>query len=173
MSAPRSTAKAWVELITSLKTIYDGDPEPSAPSPNMASGVNTYAAINIISDDSDYGTAYEELTDTPATGDKYVQHRSKNRRGVLDVAIYGPGADDYCRALDLSLGRFDVLALFEAAGGGVTIDAPGAVDDEPIIRSATREPSASIQLAIQWVDSETYDTEAVATVSTTETITEE
>ena len=172
MSAPKALIKSWVELVTSLKVIYDGDPEPSAPSPNMASGVNTYAAINLMDDMSGYGTTYEATTDTTAPDNKVVQHRSKVRRGQLDVALYGPGADDYCRALDLSLGRGDVLALLTAAGD-YAIDAPQPVSDEPIIRSATREPAASIQFTVQWVDAETYDTEAVETVTTTATVTEE
>lgn len=172
MSAPRALIKSWVELVTSLKVIYDGDPEPTAPSPNMESGVDTYAAILFVDDESGYGTTYELTSDTAAAGDKYVQHRSKVRRGQLDVAVYGPGAADYCRALDLSLGRVDVMTLLDAAGD-YAIDAPQPVSDEPIIRSATREPSASIQFTVQWIDSETYDTEAVATVTTTATVTEE
>ena len=132
--------------------IYDGDDEPDAPSPNMEGGVDTYAAINFISDDSGYGTAYEETTNEDAGGDNVKQYRSKVRRGNLDVALYGPGADDYCRALDLSLGRPDVILLLDNAGD-FTIDKPAEVTDEPIIRSATREPSASIQFTVQWVDS--------------------
>ena len=112
MSAPKALMKSWVETITSLKTIYDGDPEPSAPSPNMKSGVNTYAAINFMSDSSGYGTTYEETSDDTGTGTTVNQYRSKTRMGLLDVAIYGPGAYDYCRALDLSLGRQDVADLF-------------------------------------------------------------
>ena len=172
MSAPKDLIKSWVELVTSLKVIFDGDKEPSAPSPNMESDTFTYAAINFISDESGYGTTYEKTTDEAATGTKVNQYRSKVRRGDLDVALYGPGADDYCRALDLSLGRPDVIALLEDAGD-FTIDAPAEVTDEPIIRSATREPSASIQFAVQWVDSEIYETEAVEEVTTTVEITEE
>lgn len=173
MSAPKALIKSWVELVTSLKVIYDGDPEPSSPSPNMESGVNTYAAINFTNDESGYGTTYEETSDTAGVDpDKFVQYRSKTRRGDLDVALYGPGADDYCRALDLSLGRPDVIALLDAAGD-FAIDRPEAVSDEPIIRSATREPSASIQFTVQWVDSETYETEAVEEVTVTVDIDEE
>lgn len=172
MSAPKALIKSWVELVTSLKVIYDGDPEPSAPSPNMESGVNTYAAINFVSDGSGYGTTYEETSVDAGTGTKVKQYRSKTRRGDLDVALYGPGADDYCRALDLSLGRPDVIALLDAAGD-FAIDAPADVSDEPIIRSATREPAASIQFAVQWVDSEIYETEAVAEVTAAVDIDEE
>jgi hypothetical protein len=172
MSAPKALIKSWVELVTSLKVIYDGDPEPSAPSPNMATGVNTYAAINFISDGSGYGTTYEATTDDVAPDNKVNQYRSKTRVADLDVALYGPGADDYCRALDLSLGRPDVIALLVAAGD-FAIDKPAEVSDEPIIRSATREPSASIQFAVQWVDSEIYETEAVEEVSVTVDIDEE
>ncbi len=172
MSQPKALIKSWVELITSLKVIYDGDPEPSAPRPNVESGVFTYAAINFIDDESGYATTYEHTSDTVAPDNKVVMYRSKTRRGDLDVAIYGPGAADYCRALDLSLGRPDVLALLIAAGD-YAIDAPQPVTDEPIIRSATREPSASIQFAVQWVDSETYATEAVEEVTTTVDIDEE
>lgn len=172
MSAPKALIKSWVEMITNLKVIYDGDPEPTAPSPNMGSGTFTYAAINFIADESGYGTTYEENTDEVEPDNKVTQYRSKTRVGDLDVALYGPGADDYCRALDLSLGRGDVIALLTAAGD-YAIDKAAAVTDEPIIRSAAREPSASIQFAVQWVDSETYATEAVEEASVTVDIEEE
>lgn len=172
MSAPKDLIKSWVELVTNLKVIYDGDDEPDAPSPNMEGGVDTYAAINLTSDDSGYSTAYEEITDEDAGDGKVKQYRSKVRRGDLDVALYGPGADDYCRALDLSLGRLDVILLLDLAGD-YTIDKAMPVSDEPIIRSATREPSASIQFTVQWVDSEIYATEAVETAEVEITVTEE
>jgi hypothetical protein len=172
MSAPKDLIRSWVELVTSLPVIYDGDEEPSAPSPNMDGGVDTYAAILFTSDASGYGTAYEETTDEDAGADKFNQYRSKTRVGELDVAIYGPGAVDYCRALDLSLGRPDVILLLDTAGN-FAIDKPAAVSDEPIIRSATREPSSSIQFALQWVDSEIYATEAVEIVTVTVDIDEE
>jgi len=172
MSAPKDLIKSWIELVTPLKVIYDGDPEPSAPRANMASGVNTYAAILFTGDGSGYGTAYEETTDEDAGGNLVNMYRSKVRSGELDVAIYGPGAQDYCRALDLSLGRPDVIALLEAAGD-YAIEKPARVSDEPIMRAATREPSASIQFDIQWVDSEIYKTAAVAEVTATAEIDEE
>ncbi len=172
MSAPKALIKSWVELVTSLKVIYDGDPEPSAPRPKVESGVFTYAAIMFIDDESGYATTYENTSDTVAPDNKVVMYRSKNRSGQLDVALYGPGADDYCRALDLSLGRPDVNLLLDTAGD-FAIDAPQPVTDEPIIRSATREPSASIQFTVKWVDAETYDTEAVEEVSVTVDIDEE
>ena len=174
MSAPKALIKSWVELVTSLKVIYDGDKEPSAPKANMEGGVSTFAAINFISDGSGYGTTYEETSNTAGSSDptKVNQYRSKTRVADLDIALYGPGADDYCRALDLSLGRPDVIALLVAAGD-FAIDKPAEVSDEPIIRSATREPSASIQFAVQWVDSEVYETEAVEEVSVTVDIDEE
>lgn len=171
MSAPKALIKSWIELvIPNLTVIYDGDDEPSAPSPNMED--DTYAAINFLSDGSQYGTTYEATTDDVAPGNKFDQHRSKVRVADLDVALYGPGADDYCRALDLSLGRADVILLLDTAGD-YTIDKPTDVADEPIIRSATREPSASIQFAVQWVDSEIYETEAVEEVTATADIDEE
>ena len=113
MSEPKALMKSWVELVTSLTVIYDGDPEPSAPSPLVDSATFTYAAINFTSDESPLSTAYEVLTDTAGSIDptKFDQVRSLVRRGELDVAIYGPGADDYCRALELSMGRQDVLSL--------------------------------------------------------------
>lgn len=172
MSAPKALIKSWVEMITSLPVIYDGDPEPSAPSPNMKTGVDTYAAILFIDDESGYGTAYEHTSDTAAADNKMVQYRSKTRRGQLDIAVYGPGAVDYCRALDLSLGSGDVNLLLDTAGD-FSIDAPQPVSDEPIVRSATRIPAASIQFTVSWVDAETYDTEAVELVTTTATVDEE
>lgn len=174
MSAPNELIKSWVELVTNLKVIYDGDPEPSAPSPNVEDGVNTYAAINFLGDGSGYGTTYESTSDEAGTQDplKVNQYRSKVRIADLDIALYGQGADDYCRALDTSLGRPDVIALLNDAGD-FAIDKPTDVDEEPIIRSATRVPDAAIQFVVQWVDSEIYETEAVEEVTTTVTVTEE
>jgi hypothetical protein len=172
MSAPKALIKSWVELVTNLKVIYDGDDEPSAPSPNMEGGVNTYAAINFISDGSGYSTTYESTTNEVEPDNKVTQYRSKTRIADLDVAVYGPGADDYCRALDLSLGRPDVIVLLDTSGD-FTIDKPAEVSDEPIIRSGTRVPGASIQFVVQWVDSEEYATEAVEQVTPTVDIDEE
>lgn len=168
MSEPKALIKSWVELITGLTVIYDGDPEPSAPSPLVDANTFTYAAINFTTDESPLSTAYEALTDTPGTTDptKYDQIRSLVRRGELDVALYGPGADDYCRALELSIGRQDVLSLLDASGD-FAINLPTAVTDEPILRSATRVPAASIQFTIEWIETETYELEAVATIDTT------
>jgi hypothetical protein len=174
MSAPLELIKSWVELVTNLKVIYDGDPEPSAPSPKVEDGVFTYAAINFLSDGSGYGTTYESTSDEVATQDpdKVNQYRSKTRIADLDIALYGQGAADYCRALDLSLGRPDVIELLEDAGD-FAIDKPTEVDEEPIIRSATRDPDAAIQFVVQWVDSEIYETEAVETFEVDATVTEE
>lgn len=174
MSAPLDLIKSWVELVTNLRVIYDGDPEPSAPSPNVEDGINTYAAINFLSDGSGYGTTYESTSDVAGTLDplKVNQYRSKVRIADLDIAVYGPGAADYCRALDLSLGRPDVITLL-AEEGDFAIDKPAEVDEEPIIRSATREPDAAIQFVVQWVDSEIYETEAVETFEADATVTEE
>lgn len=172
MSAPRELMKSWVELVTNLEVIYDGDPEPTAPRPNVDATTFTYAAINFLSDSSPMSTAYEATTDEDAGGNLVNQYRSLTRRGLLDVALYGPGADDYCRALELSMGRPDVLALLTAAGD-YAINLPTEVIDEPILRSATREPAASVQFTIEWIDEEVHETEAVEEVSTTVTVTEE
>lgn len=174
MSEPKALMKSWVELVTGLTVIYDGDPEPSAPSPLVDSATFTYAAINFTTDESPLSTAVEVLTDTPGTVDptKYDQIRSLVRRGELDVALYGPGAADYCRALELSIGRQDVFSLLDAAGD-FAINLPTAVNDEPILRSATREPAASVQFTIEWIETETYELEAVASIDTTVDVEEE
>lgn len=174
MSEPKAVMKSWVELVTGLTVIYDGDPEPSAPSPLVDSATFTYAAINFTTDESPLATAYEVLTDTAGTTDptKFDQIRSLQRRGELDVALYGPGADDYCRALELSMGRNDVQLLLDAAGD-FALNTPSVVSDEPILRSATREPAASIQFTVSWIETETFELEAVATIDTTIDVDEE
>jgi hypothetical protein len=170
MSAPLALIKSWLELIlpSTVPVIYDGDPEPTAPRPNVDASTFTYAAINFTADESPLSTVVEEMTDTAGTVDpaKYVLERADIRRGELDVAIYGPGAYDYCRALDLSRGRPDVQLLFDTAGD-YAINTPSAVNDEPILRSATREPTASIQFTIEWIETDDHEIEAVETISTT------
>jgi hypothetical protein len=165
MSAPLALMKSWIELVLPIQVIYDGDDETSAPRPNVATGVTTYASIQFTSDSSPLSTATEALTDEPGSVDptKYEQVRSLLRRGDLDVAIYGPGAEDYCRALELSYGRQDVLDLLNAAGD-YAINLPTDVRREPILRSATREPEASIQFMVEWVEEEIFEMEAVASV---------
>lgn len=168
MSYPLAVMRSWVALVTGLEVIYDGDDEPTAPRPNVDASTLSYAALNFEEDSSPMSTAFERMTETAGTVDptKFVQHRSLLRRGLLDVALYGPGADDYCRALNLSMARPDVMLLLDTAGD-YAINRPSAVNDEPIIRASTREPSASIQFMIEWVDSETYELEAVETIDTT------
>ena len=174
MSEPKALMKSWVELVTSLKVIYDGDPEPTAPSPLVDASRLSYAAINFTTDESPLSDPAVVTTDTTGSVDptKVDQIRSHIRRGELDVALYGPGADDYCRALELSMGRYDVVALFEAAGDfAIALASP--VSDEPILRSATREPAASIQFTVEWIEEETYEIEAVDTIVTTVDIDDE
>lgn len=168
LSEPKALMRSWVEAVTSLAVIYDGDDEPTAPRPNVDASTTTYAAINFISNSSPYSVPYESTSDTAGDVDatKVKQYRSLLRKGLLDVAIYGPGAVDYCRALELSLGRYDTMARFDAAGD-YSVSMASDVSDEPILRAATREPSASIQFTVQWIDEETYEIEAVDTIVTT------
>ena len=168
MSAPKALIKSWVELITTLKTIYDGDKEPTAPRANVAKGVTSYAAIGFVSETTDYSTAHERTTDTPGDLDatKVKQHRSLPTTGQLDVEVYGPGAVDYCRAMKLSIGRADVLRQLEV-DGDFAIDNPSEISDEPILRSATREPNASISFEVKWIDTAVFETEGVDTITLT------
>jgi hypothetical protein len=175
MSSPLALMRSWVVLVTGRDTIFDGDPEPSAPRPSVDSDVRSYAAIGFEDDDTATQTPYEELTDTPGTVDptKFNQVRSEATRGTLSVEFYGPGSEDYARTLRRSITRPDVLSLLDAAGDYAIFKA-GEVSREPILRSATREPHASIQFGIEWVESEIYETEAVASIDSTDvTVTEE
>ncbi len=175
MSAPSpqmTVYREWLELVLPINVIYAGDPEPTAPRPNVKTTDPTYAAIEIEDDDTATSTAYEETTNEDAGGGLVNQYRSEATRGTLNVEIYGPGAVDYARALRLSIARPDVLALL-AAAGDYAIEKAGPVTDDPILRDATREPHASIQFEVQWVESEIYKTEAVESIVTTVDIDEE
>jgi hypothetical protein len=166
--------KSWIELVLPIQVIFDGDPEPSAPRPSVDSSVTTYASIQIASDSSPLSVAVETLTDEPGDVDptKFKQERSLLRSGELDIAVYGPGAEDYCRALELSYGRSDVIDLLNAAGD-YAISLPTEVSRDPIVRSATREPGASIQFNVDWVDTETFEMEAVESIDVTVDVEEE
>ncbi len=165
--------REWIELVTPLKVIYADDVSPTAPRPNVALDTEVYAALKILSDESDMSTANERTTDTPGTVDptKFDQHRGKTREGLLGVEIYGPGAADYARALELSAGRADVLALLQAAGDFVIVR-QGPALTEPLLLGATREPGARITFVIGWVDSEVYEIDGVDTIETTVTVEE-
>lgn len=160
-----------IELILpGLEIIYSGDDQADAPRPNVDPAVASYAAFEIQDDSSYFATAYEETTDTAAPDNKYVQNRSMPTEGTLAIEFYGPGAIDYARTLRLAHGRADVLALLSGIGD-YTIEQPSQVTRDPVLRSATREPGASLTFVVRWVDSETYDVEAVEQIVTTVSVT--
>jgi hypothetical protein len=167
--------RSWVVLVTNLDTIIEDDDEPTAPRPNVETGVLTYATIGFDDDDTATQTPYEVLTDTVGTvdPDKFNQIRSETTRGTLNVEFFGPGSVDYARTLRRSITRQDVLDLLNAAGDYAILKA-SEVTNDPILRSATREPHASIQFSVEWTESETYEMEAVASIDSTDvTVTEE
>jgi hypothetical protein len=169
-----NTMREWIELVLPIPVIYAGDPEPTAPRLNVATADPTYAAIEIEDDDTSTSTPDRRTTDTAGTVDplKVIQIASEVSIGTLNVEIYGPGSVDYARTLRRSITRPDVLELLNAAGD-YAIAKAGAVNDDPILRDATREPHASVQFEVQWVESDNYETEAVATIETTVEVTEE
>lgn len=175
MSEPTALMRSWIVLVTNLDVILDDDPEPGAPRPNVKTGTTSYAAIGFDDDQTATSTPYEDMTDTAGTVDptKFDMDFSEVTRGTLNVEFYGPGATDYARALRLSITRPDVIDLLNLAGDFAIIKA-SEVSNEPILRSATREPHASIQFDVEWVESDTFEIEAVASVDATDvTITEE
>ncbi len=175
MSAPIALMRSWVVLVTNLDVIIDDDPEPTAPKPNVETGVLTYAAIGFDDDNTASSTAVEESTDEVASGDptKFNVYRSEVTRGTLVVEFFGPGSTDYARTLRLSITRPDVIDLLNLAGDFGIIKA-GEVSNEPILQSATREPHASIQFDVEWVESEIFESAAVASIDSSDvTITEE
>lgn len=171
MSAPKDICRQWITLVTGLKCIFADDPEPTAPRPNVKSGVTTYASMLFEEDVSEYGEPGEHTSDEAGDTDptKVKQYRGETVEGQLLVDIYGPGATDYARALRLSRGRHDVLQLIDASG--ITIKRPSAVSDEPLLRDATREPAASISFFVQWVESEITEIEPVESTATTVEVT--
>lgn len=173
-SAQMTVFREWLELVLPINVIYAGDTEPTAPRPNVKTTDPTYAAIEIEDDDTATSTPNRRTTDTAGSVDplKVIQIASEATRGTLNVEIYGPGAADYARTLRRSITRPDVLELLNAAGD-YAIGKAGPVNDDPVLRDATREPHASIQFEVQWVESDNYETEAVATIETTVDIDEE
>ena len=149
MADPLSIFRQWIEQVTSLKVIYADDPEPAAPRPNADPTVLSYAAIDIQEDKSAYGTTFERTTNEGAHGKKY---RSTVRAGLLAVEFYGPGAADYARSLTLMKGAQATRDLL-ATWGDVAMGAIGSMSDEPVLRSASREPDASMTIEIRWTDS--------------------
>jgi hypothetical protein len=171
-----NTMRDWVALVVpaSVPVILENDPEPTAPRPDIDAAVTTYAIVGFVDDDTATSTPYDETTDTPGSVDptKVDRHSSEVTYGDLGVEFYGPGSVDYARTLRLSITRPDVIDLLNAAGD-YAINKAGPVGDEPILRSATREPHASIQFEVQWVESAVFETEAVETIVTTVDIDEE
>jgi hypothetical protein len=171
MSQPKATMKAWIELVTGLDCIYRGDPEPSAPRPNVDASTTTYADLDFLSESSPLSTLVEEHTDVAGSGDTYVLERSDIRRGIMEVAVYGPGAADYVRSLELSVGSPSTINLLNAAGD-FAINIPTDIEDNQSLRSATREPDASIQFSVEWIETADEDLAAVAEIDTTVNVTE-
>jgi hypothetical protein len=174
-ASPQMTVfREWIELVLPINVIYAGDPEPTAPRPNVDPSVTTYAAIEIEGDETGTSIPERRTTDTPGTVDptKVDQIASEAPTGTLNVEIYGPGSVDFARTLRLSITRPDVIDLLNNAGDFAIVKA-GAVGDDPVLKSATREPDASIQFDVQWVETDTFETEAVNTIETTVEVTEE
>jgi hypothetical protein len=175
MSAPEALMRSWVVLVTNLTTIIEDDDEPTAPRPDVDASTTTYATIGFDDDDTATQTPYEVLTDDAGSVDptKFDQIRSETTRGTLNVEFFGPGSVDYARTLRRSITRQDVLDLLNAAGDYAILKA-SEVTNDPILRSATREPHASIQFSVEWIESETYEMAAVASIDSTDvTVTEE
>jgi hypothetical protein len=169
----KAVCRQWAELVTDLDVIYAGDDEPTAPRPNADPATLTYVAIDLQSSESKWSTYHEELTDEPAPGNKFEQHRGAPLEGVLAVAVYGPGAMDYTAALRRSVGREDVLSQLLVAGD-FAIELPGQqVADATEIRSATREPGASAAFLVKWTDTEIHELEATEQIESTVEVDEE
>jgi hypothetical protein len=168
--------REWIELVlpASVPVAYAGDPEPTAPRPNVDDAVTTYVTIEIEDDETGTSIPERRTTDTPGTVDplKVDQIASEAPTGTLNVEIYGPGSVDFARTLRMSITRPDVIDLLNAAGDFAIVRA-GDVSDDPILRDATREPHASIQFDVQWVETDIYETEAVNAIETTVEVTEE
>lgn len=167
-----SVMRDWVALVCPIPVIFEDDPEPTAPRPDGTVGVPTYATVGFDDDDTATSTAYEETTDEDAGNDLVNQYRSETTFGSLGVEFYGPGSVDFARTLRLSIARPDVLVLLNAAGD-YAINKAGPVSDDPILRSASREPHASISFDVQWVESKIYKTEAVESIVPTVDIEQE
>ncbi len=167
MADPISILREWVESVTSLQVIYADDPEPAAPRPTADGVVQSYAAIGIDSDQSEYSTAHQV---TEESGGVVTQKRSTLRAGTLAVEFYGADAADYARALDLSRcaqATSDLLKTW----GEVSLGASSQVTDTPVLRSAEREPNASITIDITWVDTlSTVLTQYAETADSTATV---
>jgi hypothetical protein len=159
MSSPLDTIRQWFELVTGLVVIYEDDPEPAAPRPDES----TYITIGWTTDDSPMATPYEHTSDEDDGASGVKTYRSLVREAQLGVEIFGPGAMDFGRAIELSVGRPDVLDLFLADPLVPSVQKTGQITDQPVLRSTTREPDATLTFTVGWTDSEVIETTPVET----------
>ncbi len=85
----------------------------------------------------------------------------------MPIEFYGPDAYAYARKLTIAIGGPSYINTFSALD--IALQITGDITDEPVLRSATREPGASMMISVEWTDS---DTGAVGTAATVETKTE-
>jgi len=166
--------REYVELVTQLTTIYADDPEPTAPRPSVDPAVPTYIAIGLDDDESMGSTSCErEQLKDPTDPSKGTERTFETvREGTLQIEIFGPGAGDYARALDIGRDRQDVNDILEAAG--IALGSVTEVSDAPRIVGIEREPDVSLGAAVSWVQTMTIEsTNYAAEVEHTTDLSEE
>lgn len=77
-----------------------------------------YATLRVVRDDRRSGTHGDTLTDT-ADGSVFVRRLESWREGVVRVDVYGDGAADILRKLDVRLLDTDVQTAMDTAGVNV------------------------------------------------------
>ncbi len=150
---------AWIRQVTSLKVIRADDPESAAPRPNADGSTDAYASIKVDRSAPTSSTAYEELVEGDPAG-TYDRHLSQVRDGTLLIELYGPGAEDYAFALDLSRDDPNMITLINSYGD-ISLGAVSDTADDPILRSAEREPNASLSVNVQWTHAKVLDDQPV------------
>lgn len=76
--------------------------------------------------------------------------RSEGVQGTLAIEFYGPGAEDLARKLRVARGGAAYMARF--ADQEITLTTQGQIVDEPVLRSATREPQAAMLFGARWTE---------------------
>lgn len=159
MSSPIAALRQWVETVTGLTVIYGDDPEPTAPRPNVDPAVSTYAEIGLEPHSSTYSTPYSAIRG-PEDSKPTTRYTSQIRSGLLAVEIFGPGAEDYASALEMSRDHQSTIDLLKVSGD-ISLGAFGARDEDSVLRSTEREPDVSFTVEVQWSESIEAETDEV------------
>lgn len=143
-----------------------------------AAGDRELEILDVTDDPPALGFEVDAIDFDVAKGDPVVavgtvtRVRSEVVQGTLAVEIYGKDAEQKARKLRLARGAQAYMLRFAAQE--ITLTTQGQIVDEPVLRSATREPQAAMLFGARWVEQDfepipvaaSYEGEATATGGT-------